>query len=402
MATRGPIFIIGGGIAGLYARALFASRGHHVVLAERSALGDGQTIASQGILHRGVKYALSRKAAKAADSLELSLAAWDDHFAGRGCVDLRDLPVVSSRMHLWTRPGSEGSSLGSALGSMMGSLTGMAASLAMKSGVRRLSRAEFPASLASSPASVNAWEVEERCIDVRALLSTLRDVESGPIIAGGEEGVAALAARVGATAVVLAAGVGNEPLLTGLGLDASSMCQRRPLHMVVLRHAPFDLNGHCLQELSDKPRLTITTSRSGGDRVWYIGGDIAERGVPLDEASQVRATIAEIEACLGWADLRHATWSTLRIDRAEGRREDGSRPDGPVCRRLHGGRCGLPAWAIWPTKLALAPALAASLVSEVESSGVAVASRSAPTSTLAFPVAAFPWDVPASPPPAVR
>ena len=402
MATRGPILIIGGGIAGLYARALSAQRGHDVVLVERSALGDGQTIASQGILHRGVKYALSRKAANAADALEWSLAAWDDHFAGRGCVDLRGVPVVSSRMHLWTRPGNAGSSLGSALGSMMGSLTGMAASLAMKSGVRRLSRAEFPASLAPSPESVNAWEVEERCIDVRALLSTLRDVEAGPIIVGGDEGAAALAVRFGAAAVVLAAGTGNESLLTGLGLDASSMCQRRPLHMVVMRGAPFDLNGHCLQELSDKPRLTITTSRSGGDRVWYIGGDIAERGVSLDEASQVRATIAQLETCLGWADLRRATWSTLRIDRAEGRREDGGRPDGPVCRRLQGGRCDVPSWAVWPTKLALAPSLAASLVSEVESSGAAVAPRSAATTTRAFPVAAFPWDLPASPLPAVR
>ncbi len=389
MASNGPILIIGGGIAGLYARALLAWHGRAVVLAERTMLGDGQTVASQGILHRGVKYALSRKAARAADSLEQSLKAWDDHFAGRGCVDLRDLPVVAPRMHLWTRPGS--------VSSIMGSLTGMAASLAMKSGVRRLARADFPSSLAPAPEGVSAWEVEERCIDVRALLARLRDVDAGPIVAGAGGGAAELAARFDASAVVLAAGAGNESLLSGLSIDPSPLCQRRPLHMVVMRGAPFDFNGHCLQELSDKPRLTITTSKADGDRVWYIGGDIAERGVDLDEAAQVRAAVSELESCIGWADLRHATWSTLRIDRAEGRSDDGSRPDGPVCRRLRGASMETPAWVVWPTKLALAPALAATLMTSLDDAGVASAPRSTGPTNRDIPVCPLPWaSVPAS------
>lgn len=390
MEANGPILIIGGGIAGLYARALLSSHGRGVVLAERTMLGDGQTVASQGILHRGVKYALSRKAARAADSLEQSLRAWDDHFAGRGCVDLRDLPVITPRMHLWTRPGS--------VASIMGSLTGMAASLAMKSGVRRLARADFPPSLASSPEGVNAWEVDERCVDVRELLARLRDVDGGPIVRDDGANAAELAARFGASALVLAAGVGNESLLRGLSIDPSPLCQRRPLHMVVMRGAPFDLNGHCLQELSDKPRLTITTSRAGDERVWYIGGDIAERGVALDESTQVRATITELESCVGWADLRGATWSTLRIDRAEGRSEDGSRPDGPVCRRLQGASIDAPAWAVWPTKLALAPSLAATLMASLDEAGVSASAGSAPSTGRNFPISPLPWAAAATSP----
>ncbi|MEI7657173.1 MAG: FAD-dependent oxidoreductase [Phycisphaerae bacterium] len=392
MAAPGPILIFGGGIAGLYTRALLASRGRDVVLVERSMLGDGQTVASQGILHRGVKYALSRKAARAADSLERSLKAWDDHFAGRGCVDLRGLPLAATRMHLWTRPGG----MGSMMGSIMGSLTGMAASLAMKSGVRRLAREEFPAALTGSPEGVAAWEVEERCVDVRALLATLRDVEAGPIIIDGEADPARLAARFDASAVVLAAGSGNESLLTGLGVDPSTWCQRRPLHMAVMRGALFDVNGHCLQELSDKPRLTITTTRSGLDRVWYIGGDVAERGVALDEQSQVRATMAELESCIGWADLRGGRWSTLRIDRAEGRSEDGSRPDGPVCRFVEAAASRTPTWVAWPTKLALAPALAAMVAEALDHAGIPAAKRSLATTNHDAPVAPLPWEPAAS------
>ena len=52
------IAILGGGIAGLWLLNLLVSRGYSVVLLEKEALGAGQTIASQGMIHGGVKYAL--------------------------------------------------------------------------------------------------------------------------------------------------------------------------------------------------------------------------------------------------------------------------------------------------------------------------------------------------------
>ncbi|HCC44093.1 MAG TPA: FAD-binding oxidoreductase, partial [Gammaproteobacteria bacterium] len=50
------IAILGGGIAGLWLLNLLVSRGYSVVLLEKEALGAGQTIASQGMIHGGVKY----------------------------------------------------------------------------------------------------------------------------------------------------------------------------------------------------------------------------------------------------------------------------------------------------------------------------------------------------------
>ena len=52
------IAIIGGGIAGVWVLNLLRARGVDCMLFERDALGSGQTIASQGMIHGGIKYAL--------------------------------------------------------------------------------------------------------------------------------------------------------------------------------------------------------------------------------------------------------------------------------------------------------------------------------------------------------
>jgi glycerol-3-phosphate dehydrogenase len=53
------IAIIGGGIAGLWLLNSLQAKGYSAVLFEKNALGSDQTIASQGMIHGGVKYALS-------------------------------------------------------------------------------------------------------------------------------------------------------------------------------------------------------------------------------------------------------------------------------------------------------------------------------------------------------
>ena len=55
---RVDIAIIGGGIAGLWMLSRLRKRGYSALLIESEALGSGQTICSQGIIHGGVKYSL--------------------------------------------------------------------------------------------------------------------------------------------------------------------------------------------------------------------------------------------------------------------------------------------------------------------------------------------------------
>ncbi|MEI6274199.1 MAG: FAD-dependent oxidoreductase [Phycisphaerae bacterium] len=50
--------IVGGGCAGLFALNALRDAGMSALLVEKNSLGFGQTTASQGILHAGVKYSL--------------------------------------------------------------------------------------------------------------------------------------------------------------------------------------------------------------------------------------------------------------------------------------------------------------------------------------------------------
>ncbi|HEY6200467.1 MAG TPA: FAD-dependent oxidoreductase, partial [Candidatus Binatia bacterium] len=54
---RLDVLIFGGGAAGLWCLERFRSAGYHALLLESAALGCGQTIAAQGIIHGGGKYA---------------------------------------------------------------------------------------------------------------------------------------------------------------------------------------------------------------------------------------------------------------------------------------------------------------------------------------------------------
>ncbi|MEC8427025.1 MAG: FAD-dependent oxidoreductase, partial [Pseudomonadota bacterium] len=53
------IAVIGGGIAGLWLLNRLQREGYHCALFESEALGSDQSVASQGMIHGGIKYTLS-------------------------------------------------------------------------------------------------------------------------------------------------------------------------------------------------------------------------------------------------------------------------------------------------------------------------------------------------------
>ncbi|MDF1622160.1 MAG: FAD-dependent oxidoreductase, partial [Pseudohongiella nitratireducens] len=53
------ITIVGGGIAGLWLLNRLCLAGYDAILLDKGGLGSGQTLASQGIIHGGLKYALN-------------------------------------------------------------------------------------------------------------------------------------------------------------------------------------------------------------------------------------------------------------------------------------------------------------------------------------------------------
>jgi glycerol-3-phosphate dehydrogenase len=56
-AQKYDLIIFGAGIAGLWTLNHFRGLGYNAILLETDSIGCGQTIAAQGIIHSGLKYA---------------------------------------------------------------------------------------------------------------------------------------------------------------------------------------------------------------------------------------------------------------------------------------------------------------------------------------------------------
>jgi glycine/D-amino acid oxidase-like deaminating enzyme len=376
------IVIVGGGIAGLWCRRALSDAGYSVIVIERSALGLGQTVLSQGILHRGVKYAISPQAARAAHAASEAAKVWDRAMKGEGTPDLREMRVLARSMYMWTN------------GGFVSRATGAVAANVLSSGVRAIDTEQAPALLRGRSGTV--FEVFEAVIDAVSALACLAKAAGGPILRGTVRSISPEPERVlirteeagefSAGAAVFCAGCGNEELLRLAGIDPEPWCQRRPLHLVYALGAPEALYGHWIASASDKPRLTITSDRNGDRIVWYLGGELAESGVSRSAAEQIDMARAELRECFPRLETTSWEFSTIRVDRCEGRSDSGRRPDGPT---VHSAGRILGAW---PTKLVLAPLLADAVLGRVREL-VRPGNRepSAPGDEPLVPYASPPW-----------
>ena len=110
--------IFGGGAAGLWLLDRLSRDGHHVLLLESRALGSGQTVASQGIIHGGLKYTLSGLLTKSAKNIREMPNVWRDSLLGKSTPNLTRTRVRSDCCYLWqtdsitSRAGMIGARLG--------------------------------------------------------------------------------------------------------------------------------------------------------------------------------------------------------------------------------------------------------------------------------------------------
>lgn len=371
--------IFGGGIAGLWTLARLTREGFHCLLLERRAIGSGQTIASQGIIHGGIKYTLGlAQPGDASRAIAEMPAIWQACLEGRGEVDLRAARVLSPCQYLWTTPG------------LVSRVAGFGASRVIRTAVEKLGDSDRPAAFAHAPRGVDVYRVAEPVLDVPSVVSALASPLRDRIrLWSGDD----LPPGVKAAAVILAAGEGNGPLLRrhAPAVGEAAM-QLRPLHMVAVRGVASPLFGHCLAgAMSSTPRITVNSvphaTGGGAAWTWYIGGELAESGVPRDDAEQVACARHELRACVPWIDVAAAPCSTLRINRAEARSPRGTRPDGPVVeadgRVIYG----------WPTKLAFAPRFADMVTARLRCIASPSGPRAVDLELGSPPVAAYPWVV---------
>ncbi|MFV2091099.1 MAG: NAD(P)/FAD-dependent oxidoreductase, partial [Pseudomonadales bacterium] len=320
--------IVGGGIAGLWLLNLLRRKGYSVLLFEADRIGCGQTLSSQGMIHGGLKYALSGSLTGASEAIASMPARWRDSLSGKGDVDLSGLEPLSDKYYMF----AEASSLGR--------LTSFFASKLLRGRIQKLAPAQFPDGLSDFDGVV--YELDDFVLDTQALLERLLEpvcslVYNARISAGDlrrttdgwrlDLGSEAIIARQ----LILAAGAGTGKLLGELGFKTPRI-QLRPLHQVVARHPDLHpLYAHCLTGLTrSEPRITITTHT---DRLtdqhwlWYLGGQLATKGADLNSTDQKVRAYRELTTCVPWIDWDKADLQCLRIDRAEPAQDEGKRPD---------------------------------------------------------------------------
>ena len=371
MQESGPIgldvLIFGGGGAGLWLLDVLVRDGYDVLLLESDALGSGQTIASQGIIHGGLKYTLTGLLTHSARAIREMPLLWRRSLAGEHPPDLTKTRLRSEFCYLWqTR------SLSSKV-AMIGARAGL------RVRPRSLSRDQRPPILADCPGTVA--RLDEQVIEPMSLLTDLGDRHRDRILkidavsglefdspeagggGGGSGGIIRLIKpdtgeplELKPRDVVLTAGEGNGQLRRSIGLSSPDM-QTRPLHMVMCRGVRGDrgslplLNGHCVDGRAT--RLTITSTIDYAERtVWQIGGQIAERGVSMEPSELIAHAAAELRDVIPGVNLDEMEWNTYRVNRAEQASASGHRPAD-----VHVKREGRTITA-WPTKLALVPRMA--------------------------------------------
>ncbi|MCC6076407.1 NAD(P)/FAD-dependent oxidoreductase [Pseudomonas sp. GCM10022188] len=378
------VLIVGGGIAGLWLNARLRRLGYASLLVERGALGGGQSVKSQGIIHGGTKYALSGALTGSSEAIADMPRRWREALTGAGELDLTGVRLLSDAHYLWSP------------GTLAGNLTGFFASKAMRGRVDQVKGSELPPALQHPQFKGRVYRLAELVLDVPSLIARLAELAGDGLLAGerleplreGGElvGLIVDGREIRARRVVLCAGSGNADLLRELGL-AEPAQQLRPLHMVLVKAASLKpLYAHCLGG-GTKPRVTITTHPAAdGHWVWYLGGDLAEAdGVARDEAAQLAFARRELAELLPWVDLAAAQWRTLRVDRAEPAQSGLVRPDNAFLSEQGALLVG------WPTKLALAPDFADRVIGALERAGIQAVDRPALPELPRPSVAPAPW-----------
>ena len=349
------VAIIGGGIAGLWTLNRLVAAGHNAILIERDTLGGMQTIAAQGVLHGGIKYTLKGSTNKTSETIAAMPERWRACLEGRGEIDLGAVPVLSEFQVMWS-PATLGASL-----------TAFFASKALKSRVAPYKATQSDDVFWPGHFKGSAYKIHEQVIDVPALVEALVAPHRERIFGGEASLLENGSVNVGdqlidPACVVTTAGSGTEAFLQGCG----PAMQRRPLHQVMVTGDLPPLYGVCLGT-GPKPRLVATTHPGpNGQRVWYLGGNLAETGVERSEAEQIAFARSELEDLFPWIDFstRNAAmhWSTLRVDRAEPATAEARLPSGVFCQAVN------PKLIVtWPTKLVLAPLLADAIMAQLPS-----------------------------------
>lgn len=375
--------MVGGGVCGLWLLAALRNSGRHAILIERDTLGGQQTLASQGMIHGGIKYALGGFTTPSSETIASMPARWKACISGNDLVNLAGVDVLSNDYYLFSDE------------RLSSKITAFFGSRSLRGRISPVDRANYPPLFANDRFRGTLYRLEDIVVDTGALLEKFSSDYGAYIFQGSPQAHFDVNGNVSSLTVdglsltanhyVFTAGSGNEALLR----QQNVAMQRRPLKQVMLTHPALpETYAHAVSAgAGAKPRVTITTHRlRDGTPVWYLGGNLAETGVSRSDEEQINAAQREIASLFPWLNLDGARWATLDVDRAEPAQKDASRPDSP-----HLAPVGNNAFVCWPTKLTLTPLLADELLAMLPPQQHAAGKALPPLPSA--PVGETPWEI---------
>ena len=348
------LVILGGGIAGLWTLHRAVQSGYNAILFEKSSLGCGQTIHSQGIIHGGIKYALNGVLSSASNTIKEMPDIWRKCLAGSGEIDLSGTNLLSDAHYMWSKQ------------TVGAKLTTFFASKALRGRVSNLEPEQRPEVFRNPGFKGSLYRLNELVLDIPSLINQLATPLANRIFRAGPEDYRlenidgkvcfhfdAQQLRLCPKRIVATCGEGTEAFSQQLQGIALPEMQRRPLHMVMVKHhSKLPLYAHCFSG-GAKPVITVTTHYTrAGETIWYLGGELAESGVERDETAQIEQAKKVLAELLPWVSLQNPHWQTVRINRAEPKQSSLTLPDAAFAQEVGN------VIVAWPTKLALAPDLA--------------------------------------------
>jgi glycerol-3-phosphate dehydrogenase len=364
------ILIFGSGIAGLWLLNRLRAAGYSALLLEQERLGGQESLNANGIIHGGLKFGLAAMLRDIED-LDDMPSLWRACLAGKGDVNLSGVKVLAEHQYIWSEA------------NLAARATTFFASRLITGHVDPAEGTARPEILQDNAFEGSVYRLGDLVIDMPSLIQKLAaphksciykispqnchietdDKHNTTAVFITAAGVEPL--RIHPARVILAGGQGNAALLEDLGLHEPGM-ERRSVHMVLMkRHTLPDFYAHCLGA-SRNPRITITTHTArDGEKIWYLGGELADAGGLRDERVQIDHAQRELKELLPWVDLRGARYKTLKINRILPAGDSGLfRPDNAFVESIGNNI------VTWPCKFTLAPNLGRQVLALLQRDGV--------------------------------
>ena len=354
------IVIVGGGIAGLWTLAAAREKGLSAILLEKKALGAGQTLASQGIIHGGSKYALSGKITGATSRISDMPRVWQSACDGKLAIDLGKARLLSKNQYLIPTTGIDTKLL-----SFLGSKS-------MRSHTKKIKADQMPSAYSQCGISNSSFQLNEIVFDTRSVIKCFLekygnsiyqyDFKPENIYRSEDDGITLKLDQHNITIktqyLVFACGEGFETMQ-----QKQPEMQKRPLHMVIAKGKNLPLIYAHFIGRSSKPLLTITSHPcdESDEVVWYLGGGLAEDGIDLTDEAQIDKTKKLLKQLTPGISIDNTMqFNSFRINRAEQKQHNLIRPDDAFV--FQNGRI----ITGWPTKLALAPRFADQVLEKID------------------------------------